>query len=75
VAEVLAARYALSCASFAGHWGILPADCSRVIFKMNLTKADRSQMGVVIHEVKKVASKFLVVSFIHVSHVCNQVSH
>jgi hypothetical protein len=62
-------------ASFAGHCGIFAADCSRVIFNMNSTKADRSQMGVVIHDVKKMASKFLAVSFIHVSHVCNQVSH
>jgi hypothetical protein len=58
VAEALAARYALSCGSLAGHCGILAADCSRVIFKMNSTKANRSQMGVVIHDIKKMASKF-----------------
>jgi hypothetical protein len=42
---------------------------------MNSTKANCSQMGVVIHDVKKMASKFLAVSFIHVSHVCNRASH
>jgi hypothetical protein len=65
----------VSCASFASHCGIFVADCSRVIFKMNTTKADCSQIGVVIHDVKKMASKFLAVSFIHVSHVCNRVRH
>lgn len=56
--EALAARYAMSCASLDGHRGILAADSSKVIYKIILYQADRSQVVIVIHDFKDMASKF-----------------
>ena len=64
--QALAAIYASSCVSLNDHRNIILAvGRSKVmISKINSPEANRSPMSIVIHDIKKMLSKFLVVSFV-----------
>lgn len=76
LAEATAMRYALSFAAEAGFQKVIVAsDCSSLVSKVKSPMLDRSRTGAIVSDIKKLASKFLSVSFLHVSRLCNGAAH
>lgn len=67
----------LSCSLVDGiRRNILASDCSSLVSKLNASDAERLATGAVPHDTQLLALlKFLSVSFIHVSRVCNRAAH
>ena len=76
LAEAIAMRHALNFAKDAGFQKIIVAsDCANLISKVKCLNTDRSQIGVLVHDIKDRASKFISCNFIHVKRCCNMAAH
>ncbi|EEC72753.1 hypothetical protein OsI_06384 [Oryza sativa Indica Group] len=75
-AEACAIRHALWLAKEEGfHNVIVACDCLSVIQKLNSPGRDRSKIGCLVEDIKKLGVEFISVSFIHVSHCSNVAAH
>jgi ribonuclease HI len=76
IAEAMALRRALSLASEEGFDKIIVAsDCLSLILRINDSTVDRSQVGVLVQDIKALSSEFVSVNFIHVFRQCNVAAH
>jgi hypothetical protein len=76
LAKVLALRRALALAREEGHDQVMVAsDCLSVVQHTKSTAQDRSYLGVVIQDVKKMAASFSSCSIFHISRKLNESSH
>jgi ribonuclease HI len=76
IAEALALRRALSLAGSEGFDKVIVAsDCLSLVQRVNSLELDRSQVGVVVQDIKAMASSFASVLFIHVYRQCNIAAH
>jgi hypothetical protein len=67
VAEALAVRRALSFAKEEGFDKlVIASDCLSLVRRINSSELDRSQVGVVVQDIKAMATNFASPSFIHV---------
>jgi hypothetical protein len=72
IAEVLALRRALSLAGSEDFNKLIVAsDCLSLVQRVNSSEVDRSQVGVVVQDIKAIASGFFSVSFTHIYRQCN----
>jgi hypothetical protein len=76
IAEALALRRALSLAGAEGFEKLIVAsDCLSLVQRVNSSEIDRSQVGVVVQDIKAIASGFSLVSFTHIYRQCNVAAH
>jgi ribonuclease HI len=76
LAEALALRHALALASEEGFEQVMVAsDCLSVVHHIKSTTQDRSYLGVIIQDMKKMASSFVSYSFFHISRKLNESAH
>jgi ribonuclease HI len=76
VAEALALRHAVSLAGDEGFDNVVIAsDCLSLVQRINSSTVDRSQVGVLVQDIKARSSSFAAVSFIHVYRNCNEAAH
>jgi ribonuclease HI len=76
LAEALAVRRAVSLAGDEGFGKLqVVSDCLSVIQRINSTMVDRSSVGVIIQDIKSLASNFESISFSHVRRQCNESAH
>jgi ribonuclease HI len=76
IAEALALRRALSLAGAEGFDKLIVAsDCLSLVQRVNSSEIDRSQVGVVVQDIKAIASGFSSVSFTHIYRQCNVAAH
>lgn len=76
LAEALAIRRALGLAKEEGLQHIVMAsDCLTVIRRIQTSGRDRSGVGCVIEDIKKLASTFVLCSFMHVNRLSNLAAH
>jgi hypothetical protein len=72
----MALRRALSLAGDEGFDKIVVAsDCLSLVQRVNSPVIDRSQVGVIVQDIKTLADGFASVSFIHVYRQCNIAAH
>ncbi|XP_052142051.1 uncharacterized protein LOC127761763 [Oryza glaberrima] len=75
-AEACAIRHALWLAKEEGfHNVIVACDCLSVIQKLNSPGRDRSKIGCLVEDIKKLGVEFISVSIIHVSRCSNVAAH
>lgn len=75
-AEAVAVRHGLEIARAKGFQKIiLASDCQSIILKIQATVVDRSMVGTVVGDIRKLASGFLSCSFMYVSRLCNVAAH
>jgi ribonuclease HI len=76
LAEALALRRALALASEEGFEQVMVAsDCLSVVQRIKSTTQDHSYPGVIIQDMKKMASSFVSCSFFHISRKLNESAH
>jgi ribonuclease HI len=76
VAEALALRHAVSLAGDEGFDNVVIAsDCLSLVQRINSSTVDRSQVGVLVQDIKARSSSFAAVSFNHVYRNCNEAAH
>jgi hypothetical protein len=69
-------RHALSLASDEGFGkAMVVLDCLSLIQRVNSSTVDRSTVGVVVQDIKSLASNFNEISFTHVYRQCNESAH
>lgn len=54
---------------------LIASDCLSVVNKIQSMAKDRSQVAVIIHDIKQATKRSISFSFIHVSRSCNEVAH
>jgi hypothetical protein len=76
IAEALALRRAVSLAGCEGFGKIMVvSDCLSLIQRVNSSVLDRSNVGVVVQDIKFLARNFDEISFSHVRRHCNESAH
>jgi hypothetical protein len=76
LAEALALRRAVSLAGDEGFDKLMVvSDCLSLIQRINSSELDRSPIGVVVQDIKLLATKFIAVSFSHIFRESNFAAH
>jgi ribonuclease HI len=76
LAEALALRRAVSIADSGGFGKLMVvSDCLSLIQRVNSSALDRSNVGVVVQDIKHLALSFNEISFSHVRRHCNESAH
>jgi hypothetical protein len=76
LAEALALRRAVSLAGDEGFDKLMVfSDCLSLIQRINSSEMDRSPIGVVVQDIKSMATNFLALSFSHIFCVSNIAAH
>jgi hypothetical protein len=74
--EALALRRAVSIADSEGFGKLMVvSDCLSLIQRVNSSALDRSNVGVVVQDIKHLALNFIEISFSHVCRHCNESAH
>jgi ribonuclease HI len=75
-AEALAFRHAIQLARHEGRDRVIFAsDCLSLVQRLNSSGLDRSSVGLVVSDIKQMATDFYEVSFRHVKRVLNEAAH
>jgi hypothetical protein len=76
IAEALVVHRALTLACKEGFDKVIvTSDCLTLVLRINDSGIDRSQVGVVVQDIRALPSEFSLVSFIHVVRQCNVAAH